>query len=325
MARIEPMLAKLVEKIPEPGACRGGCRYEPKLDGFRALGTVAERGAGLTSRTGKSLSAVFPEVRDALFDRLPECTVDGEIVHWTGQRFDFNALLRRNATRGGWRALELAAQEPAYLIVFDLLEIQGESLLRRPLTERRGRLEEVFADVPRPSLIQLGMQTADVEVAREWVEALGPLGVEGLVIKAADGAYTPAKRGWSKWRIRDTIDVIVGGVTGKATSPRELVLGRYDTAGRLVIVGRSTPLRTAEAADLAGRLHPAGPHHPWPETLPPRWGSRTRTRYVRVRPELVVEVSADVAQDQGRMRHPARYVRPRNDVGPEDVPVVPER
>jgi hypothetical protein len=102
---------------------------------------------------------------------------------------------------------------------------------------------------------------------------------------------------------------VVGGVTGPVDAPRELLLGRYD-GGRLRLAGRTSRLSLPASSELGALLRSAA-HHPWPQVLPPyRFGSAP-TAYTRVRPELVVELSADLAFDGLRWRHPVRFVRLR--------------
>ncbi len=90
MPPVKPMLAKSVAKIPP------GMHYEAKWDGFRSI--VFRDGAEveLGSRTGKPLTRYFPELAEALKERLPErCVLDGEIVIARGGRLDFDALTER--------------------------------------------------------------------------------------------------------------------------------------------------------------------------------------------------------------------------------------
>jgi hypothetical protein len=91
-----------------------------------------------------------------------------------------------------------------------------------------------------------------------------------------------------------------------ADAPRELILGRFDQSGRLRIAGRTPALSTS--AQLAALLHPATAH-PSPELLPPHPYGRGRTAYTRVEPEIVVELSADLALDGLRWRHAVRFVQ----------------
>jgi len=83
------------------------------------------------------------------------------------------------------------------------------------------------------------------------------------------------------------------------------------------------PLRPATSAALTPLLTAAGDEHPWPPELPPSWSSdskRTPAVFVRVVPEVVVEVRVDVAAIGGRWRHGLRYQRLRTDVEPDAVP-----
>lgn len=142
-----------------------------------------------------------------------------------------------------------------------------------------------------------------------------------MIVKGAGQPYRPGRRDWYKYKRRDTTEAIVGGVTGTLARPDQLVLGRYDSrTGRLRMVGRSTPLPPRTRETVGAELTPARADHPWPAELPPGWHGRDPTPYTRVHPELVVEVSADVATDAGGWRHPVRYQRLRPDIVVEDVP-----
>jgi ATP-dependent DNA ligase len=156
--------------------------------------------------------AAFPDVIRALGERLPPGTiVDGEIVRWSSEgRLEFEALQRRN--RAGRRALELARSEPWHYVVFDLLERDGHKLLEAPLSARRPALEELFADIPGTSTQNISLQTDDLEQAKEWFESLAAVGIEGLVIKAADQPYRPGSRGWWKVKHYATTEAIIGGL-----------------------------------------------------------------------------------------------------------------
>ena len=124
-------------------------------------------------------------------------------------------------------------------------------------------------------------------------------------------------RAWQKLRTRVTAEATIGGVTGPVHAPRELILGRHDKTGRLRIAGRTTALRPSAAARLGGLLEEEA--HAWPERLPAhRWGA-PRNPYTRVRPDLIVEVSADLPLDGLRWRHPTRFVRLRSGLHPDDL------
>jgi hypothetical protein len=119
----------------------------------------------------------------------------------------------------------------------------------------------------------------------------------------------------------ETTEVLAGGVIGPIERPSQLVAGLYRD-GELVVVGRTSPLAPAQAAELAAVLTPAGPAHPWPERIGTGrfGGGRLSVPLTRVRPDVVVEISADAALQAGVFRHPLRYVRTRPDLRPDDVP-----
>ncbi|MFI0485135.1 ATP-dependent DNA ligase [Actinomadura sp. 9N215] len=325
---VRPMLAAAVDHVPSPQSCPGGCRYEPKFDGFRAIAIVAEDGAvRLSSRRRTRLDDAFPEIAAAVRERLaPGTVVDGEIVRWgVDGRLDFGALQRRHSA--GRRRAGLARTEPCHYVVFDVLESGGEDLRPRPLRDRRAVLEALLGGADEASTrVVVTPQTSDVEEARVWFDALAPQGVEGLVVKDADGPYLEGRRRWRKVKRRFTTEAIVGGVTGTRQAPESLILGRYDAEGRLRVVARTTPLPPEARTSLGELLRHAGPDHPWPAELPAGfaggpYGSHPPIRYVRTEPETVVEISADAAVEQGRWRHAVRYIRVRADLDASQSPL----
>ncbi|MEU6797029.1 RNA ligase family protein [Nonomuraea wenchangensis] len=320
----EPMLAKPVDDFP-PGALGVRC-YEPKLDGFRAIALVnGDRGVHVQSRKGARFNDVFPEVTWSVFEHVPAGTVlDGEIVRWDGGRLDFTALHRRNIA-GRRRTASLATSEPCHYAVFDVLKLRGRDVTGLPLHERRALLEGLFTTIPSAGVLALGLQTKDEAEARTWYETLAVAGVEGLVIKPTRSTYEVGARGWLKLKRRTSMDAVVGGFVGSPRRPRGLILGRYDDAGRLRVVGRITQLAAQAAAEVAPLLTPARAGRPWPKTLPPGWasspyGDRDPITYTQVQPDRVMEVLVDTALDGGRRhRNAVRYLRPRTDLDPPQV------
>nr|WP_092880736.1 hypothetical protein [Actinopolymorpha cephalotaxi] len=314
------MLAKSIERLPPPRA--GGWRYEPKFDGYRALATIGtDSSVTVHSRRGTPLGPAFPEIVGALYAHLPAGTVvDGEIVCWRGGRLDFAALQHRYAGRR--LAAELATTHACHLVVFDVLETARDGdLRRRPLRERRVVLERLFERVPARSPLTIAPHTRDPDVAQEWYDTMAVAGVEGLVIKPADGLYVPGAREWLKYKARQSTEAIVGGVTGNLLRPEALLLGRYASdTGMLHYAGRTTRLTDAQAGAVAPLLAAPIDGHPWPARLTVNWRSAP-TDYVQVDPLVVVEISADTATDAGRRwRHAVPMLRIRADLRPGDVP-----
>ncbi|MFF9581287.1 hypothetical protein [Streptomyces achromogenes] len=107
--------------------------------------------------------------------------------------------------------------------------------------------------------------------------------------------------------MRATTEAIVGAVTGSATAPRTVLLGRYDATGRLQYTGRSTTLSQAVGRALADVPTPPMGGHPWQgRRFSAGWGPQRTLEVVLVEFEGVLEVAVDVARDSaGRWRHPS--------------------
>src|SRR5690606_35250716 len=89
---VQPMLAKLEEEIPRTG----DFLFEPKWDGFRAIVFRGTSELFIQSRDSRPLDRYFPELHDALLEKLPEgCVVDGEVVIITPDGLSFDALQLR--------------------------------------------------------------------------------------------------------------------------------------------------------------------------------------------------------------------------------------
>jgi ATP-dependent DNA ligase len=154
---------------------------------------------------------------------------------------------------------------------------------------------------------------------REWTRA----GLEGLCFKWLDEPYRGSARLWRKYKVRVTTEAVVGAITGSLAVPRTVLLGRYDQAGRLQYVGRTTTLSQTAGRALADRLVPPTGTHPlegW--TFSSGWGTQRALDVVLVRLGVVMEVAVDVARDHaGRWRHPARPHRVRTDIDVQQVPL----
>jgi ATP-dependent DNA ligase len=298
---IEPQLARSRAELP----LGDDWVYEPKYDGFRAIAFVDGDDWMIQSRGGKPLSRYFPE----LSFPAGRYVLDGEIVidGEDGEQ-DFGALQQRIHPAAS-RITMLAEQTPARYIAFDLLAREDDALLDRPLSERRAALEELVS-----SPIELTPLTRDPAQAEPWL-----LRGEGVVAKDCSAPYRPGQRtGMVKVKRVRTIDaVLVGYRPGKEPDTvGSLILGLYDPAGELHVVGHSSGLRAAEKRALIGKLAPY-------ETGkrghgdPSRWKNEKDLEWIELRPELVVEVTFDHASG-GRIRHGTRILRWREDKAPRD-------
>ena len=230
------------------------------------------------------------------------------------------------------------AAHPASYVAFDVLALGGTDLREKTLGRRRAELETLAARWAPP--LQLSPSTSDPELARQWFEDFRVAGVEGLVAKGAGGRYAPGRREWLKVKSWESTEVLAGGVIGALDRPSQVVAGRYRD-GELVVVGRTSPLtprqseevvvgRTSpltprQSEEVAAVLEPADDDHPWPDRIGTGrfGGGRLSVPLTRVRPDVVVEVSADAALQAGVFRHPLRFLRVRPDLRPEDLPLLP--
>src|SRR6478752_1695876 len=125
------MLAKLVDAIPQAD----GLLFEPKWDGFRAIVFRTGSDVYIQSRDLRPLDRYFPELHDALIERLPSnCVVDGEIVIASTHGLDFDALQLRLHPAAS-RVAKLAKETPSSFVAFDLLAANGRDLRETPFAE----------------------------------------------------------------------------------------------------------------------------------------------------------------------------------------------
>ena len=314
MPPVKPMLAKSVPEVPE-----GDYLYEPKWDGFRCLVFRDGDEVELGSRNEKPLTRYFPEVVAAVRAQLPpRCVVDGEIVIAGDVGLDFEALLQRIHPADS-RVQLLATTTPAAFVAFDLLALDGDSLLDRPQSERRELLAAALAGAEPP--VHLTPATRDPAKAREWFTVFEGAGLDGVMAKPLAGSYAPDKRTMLKVKHARTADCVVGAFRWHKSGPvvGSLVLGLHDASGRLQHVGVSASFPMARRAALVEELQPyllgEGEDHPWlgelgserrPGGEPSRWNRDKDTSFVPLRPELVVEVAYD-HMEGARFRHTAQF------------------
>jgi ATP-dependent DNA ligase len=315
------MEAKSVDAIPEGP----GWQYEPKWDGFRCLAFRDGESVELRSKAGQPLGRYFPDVVAAL-QSLPATrfVVDGEIVIPAagGGALSFEALLQRIHPAES-RVRKLAAETPAWLVVFDLLvNAKGESLVARPLTERRAELDAFAArNFGRVGAVRLSPATTNLAVAKKWFSAVGAT-LDGIIAKKTDGPYAAGERtGMVKIKARRTADCVVGGFryAEKAKVVGSLLLGLYDEAGMLHHVGFCSGLTAAERPALTKKLEAVrgGPGFTGKAPGgPSRWSTKRSSEWAPLRPELVVEVEFDHVSG-GRFRHGTSLLRWRPDKKPQ--------
>ena len=341
---IQPMLAKLAEELPGSGAWL----FEPKWDGFRALVFKSEDDVYIQSRDLRPLDRYFPDLHEALLDRLPGgCVLDGEIVIATPRGLDFDALQLRLHPAAS-RVAKLAQEKPASFVAFDLLAADGVDHMNDAQAERRSRLERLLVGTGPP--VYVTPMTRDRGTAADWLEQFEGAGLDGVIAKSADGRYQPGKRAMLKIKHARTADCVVAGFRwykDGRDAIGSLLLGLRDEHGRLQHVGVTSSFTMATRRRLVDELAPlrenALDEHPWREwagyeetaNSPPgsdgapagparrvpgmqsRWSAGKDLSWEPLRIERVCEVKYDHMQGN-RFRHAATFLRWRPDKRPED-------
>jgi ATP-dependent DNA ligase len=332
-----PMLAKSLGDLPQGE----GWLYEPKWDGFRALVFRDGEELFIQSRDQKPLHRYFPELEQPLKAQLPQqCVADGEIVIARGGALDFDALQLRLHPAAS-RVRKLAVELPSSMVLWDLLCVGDRSLLASPFRERRALLESALAGATSP--IYLTPATSDREVASDWFRRFEGAGLDGVMVKSAEGLYQPNRRVMFKVKHERDCDCVVAGFRwhkdGAGTAVGSLLLGLYDDEGSLQHVGVSASFTLPRRRELVSFLQPyradALESHPWAagagagvsedgaeafQRMPggkSRWSQGKDLSWEPLRPELVVEVAYDHMQGR-RFRHTAQFRRWRADKNPRE-------
>jgi bifunctional non-homologous end joining protein LigD len=252
--------------------------FEIKWDGFRAEAVVDGGDVRLFTRGGKDAAAAYfgdflapPGWIDA-----SSAVVDGEVVALDARGEPDFALLQARIKGGG----------PFLYQVFDLLELDGESMVDRPLRERKARLAEVLREDPRVRLSE------HVEGAgRAFYDAATARRLEGIMAKDGRSPYEPGRRSraWQKIKIRPEQELVVGGWTEgeKALegSLGAILVGVYE-GGLLRYAGKvGAGFTNASRAELLEALAPLSAEATPFDPAPPR---RLAARAHWVRPDVVV-------------------------------------
>ena len=294
---VEPMAARLVAALPEGPEWL----YEAKLDGYRAL--IIKDGARVQvrSRNDKDMTRAYPSVTaGARKLGAEQAIVDGEVVAVDAQG------------RPSFQALQYRGVHPQHAIAFyafDLLHLNGRSLMDRPLEERRAALPDVLEG----SGLLLSIELPGT--ASEVAEVVRSLGLEGVVAKKRRSRYTPGERtqNWLKLKLDKQQEFVVGGYRPGSGGVDSLLVGYYEGrklhfAGK-VRAGFTPHLRRDVAEQL--RSHHSGrcPFDDLPSARESHWGGGVTAEQMRemqwVEPTLVAQIRFVEWTAEGHLRHAA--------------------
>jgi len=297
--KVEPMLAKLVDKLPTPDDAWG---FEFKWDGIRAIAFVEGGIVRLQSRTGESITARYPEVHSmgrALGSN--EVILDGEVVALDEKgRPSFEEIQQRMGLTAESEIRRKMKDVPVTYMVFDLMWQDGHSLMEQPYIERRKALAQL-------KLAGASWQTPPYEAGggQAMKDASARAGLEGVMAKKLDSKYEPGKRSgtWQKIKNRNRQELVIGGWLdgeGKRRGyPGALLVGYYKD-GKFVYAGKVGTGFTDKILDeLNAKLKPlAVDKNPFDAGAPPR-GAHF------VKPKIVAEFEFVEWTRGGQLRAPA--------------------
>jgi bifunctional non-homologous end joining protein LigD len=311
---VKPMLATLGD-LPNDD---GNWAYEMKWDGVRALVAVEGGRITITSRNDNDVTVSYPELR-GLGEQLgtTEVLLDGEIVSFDDAgRPSFERLQQRMHISTAAAARRLADRLPAVYLIFDLLHLDGRSLMDLPYAQRRSLLDTLELSGPSwqtPPVFE-GDGASAVKASRQQ-------GLEGVLVKRLTSRYTPGRRtgDWVKVKNIRMQEVVIGGWRpGKGRREGmigSLLLGLPGHDGLKYVGQVGTGFTDAALAQLGAQLKrlarkssPFSPDVPRADSRDAHW----------VSPRLVGEVAFGEWTSEDRLRHPSwRGLRP--DKSPDEV------
>jgi len=290
--------------------------FEVKWDGVRTFAYLGGEKTRLVSRRGREVNDQYPELLEIHMLLAGEnALIDGEIVVLERDgKPSFERLQQRFTVSKPSQAVLKA--NPVLFIAFDILWLDGESLVDRPLEERLETLNRVLVPGPR-------VQNS-VTIEREGKKLFAEVkkrGLEGVIAKRKGSTYKPGRRtkDWVKVKAVNRQDcVIIGWSPGEGRrggNVGALLAGVYKD-GRLLYAGHvGTGFTERTLTMLKETLAPLETDTA-PVPVPPK--EEVETSFVHwVRPELVCDVEYLEFTSQFRMRA-AVFKGMREDKAPED-------
>ena len=284
-AFVEPALATRVEK-PPAGA---NWIHEIKYDGYRIQAAASGDSVRLYTRNGLDWTSKFQPIADALAAlNLRDVLIDGEaaVAHANG-RTDFSSLQK---------SLENGVAKGVSYFAFDLLAEGKLDLRKKPLIERKARLEEVLGKARAPIRLSPYFEGGGPDV----LEAFREKGLEGIICKKADSKYLSGRtKSWLKVKCVNEQEFVIVGYQRSANRPFASLMLADKDGDEFVYrgnVGTGFTDKTLKTlSDKMAKLERAKP-----ALKVPREAARGATW---VKPELVAQVKFAEFTSEGAVRH----------------------
>lgn len=296
--------------------------FEFKWDGIRAF-AVCNHETTLFSRNQRDITATYPEL-GRLHERMVaiDAMIDGEIVAMVNGRPSFEALQSRVNLQERVAITRASKTLPVMYVAFDLLYLDGRSLLATPVEDRKAMLQELVVEKPELVMVSPAVESE----GRAVFQTARAQNLEGMVAKRLGSPYRPGKRSkdWLKVKTLHNADVVIGGWTkgerGRSGTLGALLVGAYDEGVLRYVGAVGTGFTDRSLADVLGQLQeqesdrcpfvddPSGSRSQFGKVIKdPHW----------THPRLVAAVEFRELTSAGRLRAPS-FKGLRKDKAPEE-------
>lgn len=300
------MLSKLTEDLPSGK----DYVYEVKLDGQRTIAEISPKKLLLYTRSFQDVTDKYPELSELTSSiHAKSAILDGEIVALQDGIPSFALMQQRMNLRDVRKLRTIADEVPVLYYAFDILQLNGKSLLRMPLLERKKILAKIVNTSEHVKMLPaFDSRDLIMDKALEF-------GYEGVVAKKKDSFYLPGQRTdlWQKYKFQNTDSFVIGGWTegGRSKNFGALLIGKYE-GKKLIHVGRAGTGFTEKTIGLLMELFKEfeTPHSPFDvltEKIPEKvhW----------LKPRFVAEVKFKEWTKAGTLRAPV-FMGLRDDLAP---------
>ncbi|NOW96112.1 DNA ligase D [Mucilaginibacter sp. SG564] len=298
---VKPMLCTLTKDV----VTDEDYLYEVKWDGYRIISYIEDRKVRMDSRSALDYTKKYPPVAKALKELGHDAVLDGEVVIFNAEgKPDFDALQTFNGH-----------DTPINYCVFDLLWLDGYSLMNLPLTGRKAILKELVAG---NEVLRFSESFDDGQAL--YQQALD-LDLEGIVAKRKDSSYIPNARdnNWLKTPTRKRQEFVIGGwaESDKVRSFKSLLFGAYNSRGEFEWIGRSGGgYKQKDMPGILAKLQNLEINKsPFINKVLDTKGAKTHW----VKPELVANFEFATWTKTGRIRKPATFLGWRLDKKAQQV------
>jgi DNA ligase 1 len=323
---VKVMLFKKSESVEEGFEVVGKpAAIDYKYDGFRLQIHRSGKEIKLFTRNLEDVTTQFPDIVKMIEKDVNsnEFIIDCEVIGYdkkTGKWKPFQDISQR--IRRKYEIDEMIKEVPVMIIVFDIINLDGENLIDVPFSERRNRLSKIINEDPLAVSLAKEIVTDSIEKGKEFYAKALSDGAEGVMMKKLDSVYKPGSRvgyGIKIKPVMETLDlVVVGGEWGTGKRAKWLssfILACRDSNDFKEIGKMGTGFKEKDEEGVSFRK--------MTELLKPLIVSESG-REVRVKPGVILEVKYEEIQKSTNynsgfaLRFP-RFVRLRDDKGLKDV------